>query len=99
MGKISEKRSLIRKPLPKQVQFEIRCINPETWESVSGQGGMVDINHKGIGLITKLPLQAGEILKISLPGTIKGVSFPVFSEVRWIARDGDSFRAGVQFLG
>ena len=94
----SEMRSLPRRPFNKRVDFELKRVRPGFWESIDGRGGTVDISSRGLGLSTDIPLAAGEILKINLPGNLKGISIPVLSEVRWVHSEENRYRAGLQFL-
>jgi hypothetical protein len=94
----TELRMVPRRPFSQTVDFELRRIQPGTWESIQGKGGILDISSKGLGLISEIPVKAGEILKFNLPGNLKGISIPVLSEVRWAKSEGNRCRAGLRFI-
>ncbi len=56
------------------------------------RGVIRDVSPGGFGLVTEFPLIQGNMLKIktSEPG------IPTYGVVRWVNREGDSYRAGLR---
>lgn len=92
MTKKPELRLVSRMPFSQSVDFEL------TGGIIQGNGRGLDISFRGLGLISDIPLAAGEILKLNLSSHPNGISIPVFSEVRWAKSEENQYRVGVQFL-
>lgn len=58
----------------------------------------IDISPQGLGLITRLALREGEIVKIKVQSKAEGVFLPIFSRVVWTKKDKNGFRVGFRFL-
>ena len=97
MIKEPEKRDGERKPFNSQVHFRLSAINLKEKTHVQYVGRGVDISEYGLGLISEVTLEKGDILQILLPA-ISDTTLPVFAEVRWLVPF-NSVRVGLQFLG
>ena len=97
MLKESEKRDGERKPFNSQVHFRLSAVNLKQKTHVPYVGRGVDISEYGLGLISEVHLEKGDILQVLLPA-ISDTTLPVFAEVRWLVPF-NSFRVGLQFLG
>ena len=97
MIKGPEKRDGERKPFNSQINFRLSAVNLKQKTAVPYVGRGVDISKYGLGLITEVHLERGDILQVLLPA-IGDITLPVFAEVRWLVPF-NSFRVGLQFLG
>jgi len=79
---------------PQEVEFsvidaDLGCGKPMTLKST---GTLIDLDLVSIGLLTRLPLQPGHIVKIDHGGITKtGI-------VMWSVESSDNFRIQVRFL-
>ena len=97
MIKETAKRDGERKPFNSQVHFHLSAVNMKHKTDVPYVGRGVNISKYGLGLITEVHLERGDILQVLLPA-ISDTTLPVFAEVRWLVPF-NSFRVGLQFLG
>ena len=97
MIKETTKRDGERKPFNSQVHFRLSAANSKQKADVKYVGRGADISKYGLGLITEVHLERGDILQVLLPA-IGDITLPVFAEVRWLVPF-NSFRVGLQFLG
>jgi len=97
MIKETTKRDGERKPFNSQVHFRLSAVNSKQKTHVQYVGRGVDISEYGLGLISEVHLEKGDILQVLLPA-ISDTTLPVFAEVRWLVPF-NSFRVGLQFLG
>ena len=96
MIKETAKRDSERKPFNSQVYFRLSAVNSKQKTHVQYVGRGVDISEYGLGLISEVHLEKGDILQVLLPA-IGDITLPVFAEVRWSVPF-NSFRVGLQFL-
>lgn len=97
MIKEPEKRDTERKSFNSQVRFRLSAATSKQKTDVKYVGHGADISKYGLGLITEVHLERGDILQVLLPA-IGDIILPVFAEVRWVVPF-NSFRVGLQFLG
>ena len=97
MIKETTKRDGERKPFNSQVHFRLSAVNSKQKTPIQYVGRGVDISEYGLGLISEVHLEKGDILQVLLPA-ISDTTLPVFAEVRWLVPF-NSFRVGLQFLG
>ena len=97
MIKEMEERDGERKPFNSQVRFRLSAANSKQKTHVQYVGRGVDISECGLGLISEVHLEKGDILQVLLLA-ISGTTLPVFAEVKWSVPF-NSFRVGLQFLG
>ncbi|HEY4481635.1 MAG TPA: PilZ domain-containing protein [Candidatus Brocadiaceae bacterium] len=97
MIKGPEKRDGERKPFNSQVHFRLSADNSKQKTPVQYVGRGVDISEYGLGLISEVHLERGDILQVLLPVS-SDTTLPVFAEVRWFMPF-NPFRVGLQFLG
>ena len=97
MIKEPEKRDSERKSFNSQVHFRLTAANSKQKTDVKYVGRGADISKYGLGLISEVHLEKGDILQVLLPA-IGDITLPVFAEVRWLVPF-NSFRVGLQFLG
>jgi hypothetical protein len=79
---------------PHEVEFsvidaDLGCGKPMTLNST---GTLIDIDKVSMGLLTKLPLQPGNIVKFDHGGTTR------MGIVMWSVESSDNFRIQVRFL-
>lgn len=94
-----EKRGAEREPFACPVFFDWTVRDEKLLGLIRGRGTISNIQACGVGLISELPLKAGDVLKIYLPVKGTRITLPAFSEVRWVRPKGKLFYAGLQFLG
>ena len=92
-----EKRDGERKPFNSQINFRLSAVNLKQKTAVPYVGRGVDISKYGLGLITEVHLEKGDILQVLLP-TTADTTIPAFAVVRW-SGPFNSFMVGLQFLG
>jgi hypothetical protein len=98
MAKKNEKRSITRDPYGQPLEFQLTRIHSNTGKFIQGEGGGLDISPKGLGLVSDIPLAAGEIIKLNLPSHPNRIPVPVFCEVRWVKLEEGKYRVGVLFI-
>ena len=96
MIKETAKRDDERKPFNSPVHFRLSAANSKQKTDVPYVGRGVDISKYGLGLISEVQFEKGDILQVLLPA-IGDITLPVFAEVRWSVPF-NSFRVGLQFL-
>lgn len=79
---------------PREVEFsvidaDLGCGKPMTLNST---GTLIDLDKVSMGLLTKLPLQPGNIVKFDHGGTTR------MGIVMWSVESSDNFRIQVRFL-
>jgi hypothetical protein len=79
---------------PREVEFsvidaDLGCGKPMT---VNSTGTLIDLDKVSMGLLTKLPLQPGNIVKFDHGGTTR------MGIVMWSVESSDNFRIQVRFL-
>jgi len=79
---------------PREVEFsvidaDLGCGKPMTLNSI---GTLIDLDKVSMGLLTKLPLQPGNIVKFDHGGVTK------MGIVMWSVESSDNFRIQVRFL-
>ena len=99
MEAVSNQRGLQRETLGNPVSFDLKRMASGRWENIQGQGQGIDVSSKGLGFVTPIPLNKGEILCLNFPVISPNTTLPVFSEVRWSRQEGEHYRVGVAFLG
>ena len=92
-----ENRRSPRNSFKKPLDFEFNASRQMTGPLERKAMG-IDISSVGVGLETDGKLQKGEVVKMSVPLSKEDATVPVFAEVRWVVRDGNNYRAGLQFL-
>jgi hypothetical protein len=98
MSEKSEMRYETRENYGENVGFELTRMERDSWKTIRGEGRGVDVNSKGLGLKTEVPLKVGEVLRLMVPIRQPVTTLPVLSEVRWILPEGIRYRVGLQFL-
>lgn len=78
------------------VGFAMSVVEKRGIKDIQHEATGVDISDNGLGLITKVPLTQGSILKLFIP--INKITMPVFAVVKWTKPHMDKLRAGLQFL-
>ena len=96
MIKEPEKRDGERKPFNSQVHFRLSAVNSKQKTHVQYVGRGVDISEYGLGLISEVHLEKGDILQVLLPAA-SDVIVPVFAVVR-LSVPFNSVKVGLQFL-
>ena len=79
---------------PREVEFsvidaDLGCGKPMTLNST---GTLIDLDKVSMGLLTKLPLQPGNVVKFDHGGTTR------MGIVMWSVESADNFRIQVRFL-
>jgi len=100
MEAFSNQRGLLRETLgnPVTVRFDLKRMASGRWENIQGQGQGIDVSSQGLGFVTPIPLNRGEILCLNFPVIPPNTTLPVFSEVRWSRQEDEHYRVGVAFL-
>ena len=98
MARRKERRTITRHAYAESLEFQLTRVQSNTGNFIRGEGGGMNISPKGLGLITDIPLSAGEILKLNLPSHPDRIPVPVFCEVRWVKLEGGKYKAGVEFI-
>ena len=99
MDQVSENRANERKACNERILFEPGR-KKEGSQSLRKHGICIDIGAGGIGMVTDLKLEEGEIIKLYLPATEHKIPLPVYAEVISSKPAGDhAVRAGLRFLG
>jgi hypothetical protein len=98
MGRIIEKRSAGREYIRQSITFEMTRRRSGKLENVVETGFGVDISPAGIGLVTDILLEEGDVLKLLFPVSVINTILPVFTEVKWSSSTDGKFRAGLRFI-
>ncbi|HJW71674.1 MAG TPA: PilZ domain-containing protein [Geothrix sp.] len=98
MDRSSDQRSNPREPMHQVVRFERSAGDLEPEHRGVAHGVGCDISEQGLSLLTDCFLGQGEVLKLHIPLAEDRASVPVFSDVRWVRRESEGFRVGLQFL-
>ncbi len=98
MTKKTEMRTVSRWPFGQSVDFELTRMQSKTGGILQGKGWALDISLNGLGFISDIPLEAGEILRLNFPSHPNGFSIPVFSEVQWAKSEDNGYRVGIQYI-
>jgi hypothetical protein len=94
----SEKRKLARSDFPQTIHLQLTAEQSGKLELLESISRGLDINSHGLGLVTDLSLQKGDVVKIRLPAQAEGTFLPVFSQVVWALKENSEYRVGLQFL-
>lgn len=98
MEQPSEKRKLERRLFTSPVLIEMSDQENGTFIPVQLPGEGVDISSSGVGIRTNKYIHQGQVVKMFLPLGSHDTLIPSFSEVRWVAGSGNSFRLGLRFI-
>ena len=93
-----EKRLNKREMFSRSLGFAVNFMERRRTKHIQHDAMGVDISGYGVGLVTKVSLTQGNVLKLLIPMNIDNVSLPVFAVVKWSEPCKDKFRAGLQFL-
>ncbi len=98
MDSPAEKRLTARKTFKKPVGFEKISAEPKRIVNIREGGISFNISKSGLGLISRLALRIGEVVKLSIPLRSRDIVIPVLAEVVWAESTNDHFKAGLRFL-
>lgn len=91
-------RCSLRNPVNQPVILESTSLEQGKIRSSQISGTCVDISSEGMGVSTAAPLRKGDVLKLHLSINDMKVTLPILSEVKWLRRVDDQYKAGLQFL-
>ncbi|HEX9020475.1 MAG TPA: hypothetical protein VF903_04390 [Nitrospirota bacterium] len=90
----NEKKPAADEQRPREVEFSV--VNADfgcgEFQGPRNTGTLIDLDSAGIGLLTRLPLQPGNIVKFEDGGASK------LGIVMWSVESSDNFRIQVRFL-
>ena len=103
--KRNERRFTNRALLPSKITFEVSThLSTVGAKDVKYPGRISshirNISEGGICLSTREPLEAAQVIKISLPLPHVKITTPTLAEVRWVRKEPgkDLYHAGLRFL-
>lgn len=94
----SNKRELPRYKFFESLQLSLAQEASKKIKMIENNAQGIDISSHGVGILTRLALKRGDVLKVSLPAPTQGTFLPVFSQVVWVEKQDKEYRAGLQFL-
>lgn len=94
----AEKRCSLRNAINQPVRLELTTLVQGKIRSAQINGICLDISSEGIGVSTTDPLRKGDVLKLHLSVSDMKVTLPILTEVKWLRRVDDQYKAGLQFL-
>ena len=95
----SERRKYERKPYVKPLRFYVKAVNIDKLEGneIEYEGVSFDISKGGIGMITRDPLNAGDVLFFKDEVKVNNI-IAISGVVKWIQRLADTtYRSGLEF--
>lgn len=100
-----EKRQSKRSFLSEKVTFEVsthlslHALN-ESKSPIKIDSQIKNVSEGGVCLMTTEPLEASQVIKISLPLPHVKITTPTLAEVRWVKKEAgkDHYQAGLRFL-
>ncbi|HEY4485269.1 MAG TPA: PilZ domain-containing protein [Nitrospiria bacterium] len=103
--KKNERRLSNRSLLPSKITFEVSTHLSTFGAKKGNNSGKItsqvrNISEGGVGLSTKVPLEAAQVIKISLPLPNVNITTPTLAEVCWVQKDSGKgiYHAGLRFL-
>jgi hypothetical protein len=94
----SEKRKITRSDFLQTIPIQLTKEQKGKLELLENISRGIDINSLGLGILTNLPLQKGDVVKVQLPSKAEGTVLPVLSQVVWTIKQNSEFRVGLQFF-
>jgi len=86
------KRRHNRIPLKLAVECTMTVKKQSAVKSIQITGVVRDVSAGGVGLVTDYPLMQGNMIKIKSTAP----EIPKYGVVRWVCREGDSYRVGLR---
>jgi hypothetical protein len=93
-----EKRKIPRCDFPQPIHFNLTREISGNLKLLEGISRGIDISSHGLGILTDLSLQRGDVLKVLIPARAENAIMPVFSRVAWAKKENNEFRVGLEFL-
>lgn len=90
----NEEKFPVNEQVPREVEFSV--VNADfgcgEFQNPRSTGTLIDLDSSGLGLLTQIPLQPGNIVKFEHGGASK------LGIVMWSVESSDNFRIQVRFL-
>lgn len=98
MDPSADKRKIVRHDFRQTIHLQATREREGKLEFLESVSRGVDINSHGLGLVTDIALQAGDVVRAQVLVLPEGTFLPVFSRVVWSGSKNKEFRVGLQFL-